>query len=374
MIKHSGFWPVPTVIVPLPTTPYAIHIEPGALAHLGDQLKPLIKGKTLLVVSHSQIYKAYGPQVHTALSEAGYRVVTCLIPQGERYKTFGTLQKIYDHCHSAHLDRTCGLVALGGGVVGDMTGFAAATWMRGLPVVQVPTSLLAMVDAAIGGKTGVNTAQGKNLIGAFHQPTLVMIDPLVLPTLPQREWQSGLAEVIKYGVIWDRTLFEILEQQEDLSHQEQVPSAVLLEILARSCQAKAQVVAKDEREGGLRALLNYGHTVGHAIETATRYHDFTHGEAVGLGMIAAGALAKDLGLWSAEDAKRQNALIAKVNLPTQFPTLDIQQLITLMQGDKKAQAGEIRFVLPTALGHAQLATTVLVPKVTQILNELLSHA
>ncbi|WP_287129946.1 3-dehydroquinate synthase [Candidatus Cyanaurora vandensis] len=362
---------MPTIAVALPNHPYQVQIELGALAQLGQHLKLLVQGRTLLVVSHPQIYKRYGTPLTTTLTQAGFTIATCLIPAGERYKTPTTLHKIYDHCHQARLDRTCGLVALGGGVVGDLTGFAAATWMRGVPVVQVPTSLLAMVDAAIGGKTGLNTPHGKNLIGAFHQPALVVVDPQVLVSLPPREWRSGLAEVIKYGVIWDHALFELLEQQPDLT-QRRLPTTVLLALLTRSCQAKAAVVVKDEREGGLRAVLNYGHTVGHAIETATAYRIYTHGEAVSLGMVAAGALAVHLGLWDPQTLQRQNALIAHAGLPTRLPKLDPTHLVTLMQGDKKNHAGELRFVLPTALGQALPATTVSPSVVEQVLQGLMT--
>ncbi|WP_218082380.1 3-dehydroquinate synthase [Anthocerotibacter panamensis] len=362
---------MPTISVPLPTHPYTLHL--AALNQLGALVQSQVRGRKLLLVSQPAIFNAWGERVLTSLGEAGYGVGVCLIPAGERFKNFRTLQRIFAECQNHGLDRGCGLVALGGGVVGDITGFAAATWLRGIPVVQVPTSLLAMVDAAIGGKTGVNTPQGKNLIGAFHQPALVLMDPEVLTTLPAREWRSGLAEVIKYGVIWDSQLFELLEQQPTLAAKK-LPPDTLLSLLTHAAQAKAQVVTKDEREGGLRAILNYGHTLGHAIETATHYRKYTHGEAVGLGMLGAGRLAVRLGLWSTEACARQDTLIARAGLPMQFPALDPGLLLSLMQGDKKVEAGRVRFVLPTRIGQAELVDNLPREKVLQVVQELVGTA
>jgi 3-dehydroquinate synthase len=361
---------MPTITVPLPTTPYTIHLT--ELSRIGELVRPLIPGRRLVVVSNPVIFGHYGEPLVASLRAAGYTVTTCLIPPGERFKTLKTLQTIHDHCHQTRIDRQSGVIALGGGVVGDLTGFAAATWLRGVAVIQVPTSLLAMVDASIGGKTGVNTPQGKNLVGAFHQPRCVLIDPTVLATLPSREWRSGLAEVIKYGVIWDKDLFTLLEHVPHLARQPKVPPEILMELLTRSAQAKAEVVSKDEKESGLRALLNYGHTIGHAIETATHYRTYTHGEAVGLGMKAAGQLAARLGIWSDSDAARQAALIAAAGLPTQFPHLDPDVLMQLMQGDKKVQNDHVRFILPTTLGHATLHDRVNPDEVRAVLQELVS--
>jgi 3-dehydroquinate synthase len=252
------------------------------------------------------------------------------------------------------------IVALGGGVVGDMAGFAAATWLRGIAVVQVPTTLLAMVDAAIGGKTGVNHPGGKNLIGAFHQPKLVLIDPAVLHTLPEREFRAGMAEVIKYGVIGDPALFGDLEAaaQRDplagLANRENVGEGLLERLLERSASAKAKVVAADEREGGLRAILNYGHTLGHTVETLSGYGTYLHGEAVGLGMLAAGEISLAMGLWRPEDQQRQRAVIAAAGLPLAWPALDPQAVLACLQGDKKVRSGRVRFVLPTAIGAVEI--------------------
>lgn len=346
------------IAVPLPDQPYNIVITPGGLEEVGDWLstgpKPLVKvGQRLLVVANPVVFKAYGEGLVNALSQAGYRVQSCLLPAGERYKTLRSIQKIYDAALTFRLERQSAMVALGGGVIGDMTGFAAATWLRGVGFVQVPTSLLAMVDAAIGGKTGVNHPQGKNLIGAFYQPRLVMIDPLVLQTLPPREFRAGMAEVIKYGVIWDLPLFEALEAAPRLDQYRYLDEQLRHRILTHSCQAKADVVSQDEKEAGLRAILNYGHTIGHGIESLMHYRGVNHGEAVALGMVAAGRIASMLGFWSDAEEQRQLALIKKAGLPTRLPVaLDFSAILAALQGDKKVEAGQVRFVMPKGLGAA----------------------
>ncbi len=357
-----------TLTVALPIAPYDIEIKPGGLGELGQHVKPLILGQKLLIVSHPAIYAAYGETIKTTLTQAGYETYVHLIPAGERFKTLKTWQGIHAQCYHYELDRRCGLIALGGGVVGDMTGFAAATWLRGIPFIQVPTSLLAMVDAAIGGKTGVNTPQGKNLVGAFHQPRLVLIDPQVLTTLPGREWRSGLAEVIKYGVIWDAELFMMLEKVTTLKTFSKIPLELVLSMIFHSCQAKAKIVAQDEKEGGLRAILNYGHTIGHALETATHYRRYTHGEAIGLGMQAAGQLAVNLDFWTQTEQDRQHFLLAKAGLPQTLPDLDLDDLLRLMQGDKKVQDRKLRFVLPTCIGQAKLVDTVISADILKVLG------
>ncbi|NCJ07859.1 3-dehydroquinate synthase [Synechococcales cyanobacterium C] len=365
-----------TVIpVSLPQNAYQILIAPGQLSHLGDRLQSSdcirgTLGSKMLIVSNPQIWKHYGELLVQTLTQAGFQVDFLLLPAGERYKTLKSLQKIYDAALRHRLERSSTLIALGGGVIGDMTGFAAATWLRGIAVIQVPTSLLAMVDAAIGGKTGVNHPQGKNLIGAFHQPRLVVIDPQTLKTLPAREFRAAMAEVIKYGVIWDAQLFAQLEQCPRLDRYRDLSEAQLAEILQRSCQAKADVVSKDEKEAGLRAILNYGHTIGHAIESLTGYRQFNHGEAVGLGMIAAGQISVALGLWSAQGLERQQQLIQGAGLPTHLPTeLDPNAVLELLQTDKKVAGGRVRFVLPTGIGTATLSDQV----PPEVIRAVLSH-
>lgn len=336
--------------VELPQQSYEILIAPGGLEHLGNWMQPLKLGQKVLLVSNPMIFRRYGEPIVAALTTAGFQVTSCLLPAGERYKTLSSIQKIYAAALEQRLERSSTIVALGGGVVGDMAGFAAATWLRGIAFVQVPTSLLAMVDASIGGKTGVNHPHGKNLIGAFHQPRLVLIDPQVLQTLPPREFRAGMAEVIKYGVIWDANLFEQLAAAERLDQQRYLPESLLQEILTRSCQAKAHVVGQDEKEAGLRAILNYGHTIGHAVESLTGYRVVNHGEAVAIGMVAAGQIAVALGLWEQTLTDRQRGLIEKAGLPTQLPAVGIDDLIAALQTDKKVCDGKVRFILPTQIG------------------------
>ncbi|RZM82098.1 3-dehydroquinate synthase [Leptolyngbya iicbica] len=352
------------ISVDIPQNPYDVVIAQDAIDHVGAWLsnheQPLVKpGQKLLVVSNPVIFRHYGDRLVQSLESVGYQVSTCILPAGERYKTLRSIQKIHDAAYDAKLERKSAMVALGGGVIGDMTGFAAATWLRGIGVIQVPTSLLAMVDASIGGKTGVNHPQGKNLIGAFHQPKLVVIDPQVLKTLPPREFRAGMAEVIKYGVIWDAELFAALEQTDRLDQYRYVEGELLQMILTRSCQAKAEVVAQDEKESGLRAILNYGHTIGHAVESATGYRVVNHGEAVAIGMVAAGKLATALNLWSRDDDQRQYQLIEKTKLPTAIPSqAGAEALIALLQGDKKVEDGRVRFILPKAIADVFITDQV----------------
>jgi 3-dehydroquinate synthase len=360
-----------TIPVDLPQDAYNITIAPGNLDHLGAQMQSLGLNGKVLVVSNASIFKPFGQRAIATLEAAGFAVSTCILPAGERYKTLSTLQKIYDAALENRLERSSTFVALGGGVIGDMTGFAAASWLRGVNVVQVPTSLLAMVDAAIGGKTGVNHPKGKNLIGAFHQPRLVLIDPQVLKTLPPREFRAAIAEVIKYGVIWDTQLFEQLEAAKRLDSRSYLSDELLQEILVRSCQAKAHVVSKDEKEAGLRAILNYGHTVGHAVESLTGYKLVNHGEGVAIGMVAAGQIAVELDLWDRSSSDRQLALIQKAGLPSKLPPeLDIEEILVALQSDKKVESGKVRFVLPTQIGAAKVTDQVPADLIRQVLKQI----
>ncbi|BAY25057.1 3-dehydroquinate synthase [Calothrix sp. NIES-2100] len=357
--------------VNLPQQCYEIAIAPGSLEQLGEKMSSLQLGKKVLLVSNPTIFKHYGEKAIASLQAAGFAVASCILPPGERYKNLNSIQKIYDAALENRLERSATIVALGGGVIGDMAGFAAATWLRGIHVVQVPTTLLAMVDSAIGGKTGVNHPQGKNLIGAFHQPRLVLIDPQVLKTLPMREFRAGMAEVIKYGVIWDAELFAQMEASKHLNQLRYIKPELIESILIKSCQAKADVVSKDEKEAGLRAILNYGHTIGHAIESLTGYRVVNHGEAVGIGMVAAGQIALELGMWQQEDTERQNALITKAGLPTQLPSgLDIEAIIDALQLDKKVKAGKVRFVLPTQMGVVTVTDEVPADIIRQVLQKM----
>ena len=285
-----------TIRVNIPQAAYDVKIAPGGLDSLGTWMTPLVKtGQKVLLVSNPVVFELYGERAIASLTQAGYQVCYCLLPAGEQYKTMTSIAKIHDAAYENRLERNSAMVALGGGVIGDMTGFAASSWLRGIAVVQVPTSLLAMVDASMGGKTGVNHPKGKNLIGAFHQPRLVLIDPQVLETLPIREFRAGVAEVIKYGVIWDLPLFKTLESAERLDDFNHVSVDLLQYMLEHSCQAKADVVSQDVKEGGIRAILNYGHTVGHAVESLTGYNQINHGEAVAIGMVAAAKIAEKNG-------------------------------------------------------------------------------
>ncbi len=359
-----------------PNRSYDIAIAAHSLKNLGEKLVAIglgKKSKKILIVSNPVIYKHYGETVHNSLNNAGFDVAHLILPAGERFKTANSLQKIYDAALEHRLERSSAIVALGGGVIGDMSGYAAATWLRGIDLVQVPTTLLAMVDSAIGGKTGINHPQGKNLIGAFYQPRLVWIDPEVLKTLPAREFRSAMAEVIKYGVIWDRELFDLLAQCDRLDQLRYISDELLQTILYRCAKAKAEVVSKDEKEGNLRAILNYGHTVGHAIESVTNYRLYNHGEAVGLGMLIAGAIAVDLGLWSAEDQAQQVALIAKTRLPQTLPAdIDQEAIVESLSTDKKVEAGKVRFILPTEIGHVTLSDRVTGDLVKQNLRQILT--
>jgi len=365
-----------TVTVDLPNRSYDIEIAHHRLKDLGAKLVEIGLGKKsnkVLIVSNPVIYKHYGETVSSSLTQAGFSFTNLILPAGERFKTANSLQKIYDAALAHRLERSSLIIALGGGVIGDVSGYAAATWLRGIDLIQVPTTLLAMVDSAIGGKTGINHPQGKNLIGAFHQPRLVWIDPEVLKTLPVREFRSAMAEVIKYGVIWDRDLFDLLANCDRLDQLRYVKPELLQSILYRCAKAKAEIVSKDEKEGNLRAILNYGHTVGHAIESVTNYRLYNHGEAVGLGMAIAGAIAVDLGLWSQQDQDRQMLLITKAGLPQTLPVnIDLDAITASLSTDKKVEAGKVRFILPTAIGSANLSDQVTTELVKQSLRKMIA--
>lgn len=362
---------MPVVLLNLPSYAYDIVIERNSLENLGKAIRARGLGQKspkVLIVSHPLLFKYYGAKLVQGLEEAGFLTSTLLLPPGERFKTSTTLQKIYDCAQANHLERSSLMIALGGGVIGDITGFAAATWLRGIDFIQVPTSLLAMVDASIGGKTGINHPRGKNLIGAFHQPRLVWIDPDLLKTLPGREFRSAMAEVIKYGVIWDEDLFKLLEQSARLDQLRYIPPDLLEEILTRSAQAKATIVMTDEKEKGLRALLNFGHTIGHGIETATRYK-INHGEAVGIGMVLASQIALREGLWTEDCHSRLLNLLHKAKLPQEIPDYaPIAEISNALWSDKKVEGGKLRFVLPTRIGKGTIADHISVDLVKEILT------
>ena len=361
-----------TITVSLERNPYDVIIGRSMVKDIGSALAdlPIRSGTKILVVSNPDVARPYGDSCLSGLRAAGFNPVLLEIDAGEERKTLQTLSLILDKAQQEGLERTSMMLALGGGVVGDMTGFAAACWLRGIGIVQVPTTLLSMVDASIGGKTGVNHPKGKNLIGAFHQPRLVVIDPLTLNTLPVREFRAGMAEVIKYGVIGDPDLFSRLEEASDLSDPAAMDPTLLHDILVLSAEAKAAVVADDEREGGRRAILNYGHTFGHVVETLTGYGTWLHGEAVAIGMAAVGRLAVQKGLWSEADQQRQLKLIEKAGLPVAWPTLDREAALRTLQGDKKVRHGRLRFVLPTRIGNVIISDEISNEDVSRCLASL----
>ena len=340
-----------TVKVNLGDRSYDIEIGTG-LDQAGARLQGLGFGQKMALVTNPAIKKLYGQRVLDSLKAAGYLVMTIEIPDGEQYKNLDWANAIYTALLINSFDRKSALVALGGGVIGDLTGFAAATFMRGVPFAQIPTTLLAMVDSSVGGKTGVNHPMGKNMIGAFYQPKKVLMDLGVLKTLPKEEFLSGLAEVIKYGVIFDAEFFDYLDKNRDKVLA--LDPEALTHIIKRSCEIKAEVVSKDEREGGLRAILNFGHTVGHAIETAENY-TMRHGEAVAIGMVYASRLSHKTGLCDSSVPERVERLVKAYGLPINLAALSRKpsptELMDTMQVDKKAEGGKVKFVLPKTIGE-----------------------
>ena len=369
MVASSTLRRIP---VALERNPYEVVIGAGGLAGIGAELKQagIREGRRILVVSNADVAGPYGATCLDSLRRNGFEAELLVIEAGEQHKTPATVASIHDAAFDQRLERSSLMLALGGGVVGDMTGFAAATWLRGVGVVQVPTTLLAMVDAAIGGKTGVNHPGGKNLIGAFHQPRLVLIDPDTLSTLPRREFRAGMAEVIKYGILGDAELFQTLEACRAPDSAQGLGNSVLETILERSASAKARVVAEDEREGGLRAILNYGHTFGHVVETLCGYGTWLHGEAVAIGMVAVGQLAMIRGSWSADDMERQQQLIAQCGLPSAWPKLDPEAVLKTLQGDKKVLDGKLRFILPTAIGSVEIRDDITREEILRCLEQI----
>jgi 3-dehydroquinate synthase len=335
---------------------YDIVIGPGLLAELGELTRANAVGKRVLLVSDETVAGLYGTAAGRALESAGYSVTHATVPPGEASKSGEQLFHLFDRAVAAGLDRHAIVVALGGGVVGDLAGFMAATYLRGIRLVQVPTTLLAMVDSAVGGKTGINLPQGKNLVGSFHQPVLVLCDTDALTSLPRREFDSGLAEVIKHGVIWDADLFAFLEQQMDAIRTGD--AAARAHIVARSCAIKAAVVAQDERESGLRAILNFGHTLGHAVENVAGYGAYLHGEAIGIGMAFAARVSERVAGLPVAEGQRLLALVQRAGLPVAAPDLAWRDLRRAMEVDKKGTDGRPRFVLAERIGKVAFGCEV----------------
>jgi shikimate kinase/3-dehydroquinate synthase len=328
---------------------YDIRIGNGNLPQLGPRLAKLGCTGRVGLVTNPRIHKLYGPAVSRSLVKAGYRTHTMIVPEGERYKSLEWASRLYDSMIEKRFERGSTLVALGGGVIGDLAGFAAGTFLRGINVVQVPTTLAAQVDASIGGKTAVNHPSGKNLIGVFHQPRLVWIDTRVLRTLSEREYRSGIAEVIKYGIIADAEFFGFLE--DNMGGLLRREDGIVRMAVRRSCEIKGRVVREDERESGLRRILNYGHTLGHALETASGYRRYLHGEAVAIGMAFSARLAKHLGMCSGDTLRRQLDLIKRAGLSVSLPKTRPADILKNMKLDKKVKGEAIHFVLADRIGH-----------------------
>ena len=329
---------------------YPICIAPDALA----QVAGYVQSRRCMIVTNTTVAPLYLEQVSLALQAAGKQVEQLILPDGESYKTLDTLNLIFNALLENRCERNTTLVALGGGVIGDITGFAAASYMRGVPFVQIPTTLLSQVDSSVGGKTGVNHALGKNMIGAFYQPRAVVSDTRTLASLPARELSAGLAEVIKYGAIIDMEFFAWLEQ--NCASIRNLDQAALAYAIGRSCEIKAEIVRLDERESGLRAILNFGHTFAHAIESAMGYGVWLHGEAVGCGMVMAADLSQRLGYISLADKARISALVAAAGLPVMAPPIGTSTWLDWMQVDKKNEHGQIKFILLNGMGRAVIET------------------
>lgn len=329
---------------------YRIRFGSGILSVLGSLCRELALGDKVAVVTNPTVGKHYLEPVSSSLAAAGFKVQQVEIPDGESYKNSRTLDRIYDALIEGGLNRHSFLVALGGGVVGDMAGYAAATFLRGIPFVQVPTTLLAQVDSSVGGKTGINHPLGKNLIGAFYQPRLVLIDTDTLETLPEREYLSGLAEVVKYGAVCDAAFFDLLADGSGrlLARDKEM----LLAAIRSSCALKASVVERDEREGGYRAVLNYGHTFAHAVESLTGYSQYLHGEAVAVGMARAARLSEAKGYAKNEQTERIVDLLSSLGLPTELPAFTADQYLEAMLRDKKVRDSGINFVFNRGIGDS----------------------
>ncbi|HYG22240.1 MAG TPA: 3-dehydroquinate synthase [Verrucomicrobiae bacterium] len=339
-----------SVNVPLGNRRYEIAIGPKLIQELGPRCQKLSLGRRCAVISDTNVAPLFASAAQRSLAKAGFDPVLITVPAGETAKALRVVERCYEELAKHRLERKSFIVALGGGVVGDLAGFVAATYLRGIPFVQVPTTLLAHVDSSVGGKVGVNLKAGKNLVGAFHQPKLVLCDIQTLKTLPEREFRSGLAEVIKYGIIYDAELFMLLER--NLPKLLKRNPGTLSEVIARCCEIKADVVVQDEKEGGLRAILNFGHTVGHGLEAISRYGKYLHGEAISIGQVAAAEIsARQNGLPS-DDVRRIRSLFEKAGLPTQvkLTASERRQLFDAMRLDKKVSAGEIQFVLAERIG------------------------
>jgi 3-dehydroquinate synthase len=357
------------VKVELGNRSYEILIGRDLLADLGRRCQKLGLGSRCAIITDSNVAPHYARDTQGLLEAAGFQTTLITIPPGEKSKSLKYVGYCYDAMARHRLERKSFVVALGGGVVGDLAGFVAASYLRGIPFIQIPTTLLAQVDSSVGGKTGINLKAGKNLVGAFYQPRLVVCDLATLDTLPDRELRAGMAEVIKYGIIYDAPFFQRLEKQVDAALDRD--SAVLAKIVARCCEIKAEVVSQDETETGLRAILNFGHTIGHALEAISGYGKYLHGEAISIGQVYAARLSQKVGL-SKTDAERIHNLFERAGLPTEARLNPAQKknLLAAMKLDKKVSAGEIKFVLARRIGAVQFGQSVPEADVLATLDEI----
>jgi len=345
-----------TVRVELGERSYDILIGDGLLGNAGPWLRELGLRGTGIVVSDTTVGKLYGHRVISSLMDAGFKAALYTMPAGEEHKNLDEARKIYEEMIRLGLERGSFAISLGGGVVGDIAGFAAATFLRGIHFVQIPTSLLAQVDASVGGKVGVNLPQGKNIIGSFYQPRGVLIDPSLLATLARRHLCAGFAEVIKHAVIRDAAHFDFLEK--DFKKALSLEAPCLEKLIGRSCEIKSEIVARDEREGGVRMILNFGHTIGHALETVTGYRSYIHGEAVAIGMAHAAAIAMRLAHLSREDYRRIVTLIESFGLPVRMEGVSAEDILSAIRRDKKTRDGKVNFVLPRRIGEVFVTNEV----------------
>ncbi|MFC1747039.1 3-dehydroquinate synthase [Candidatus Neomarinimicrobiota bacterium] len=360
-----------TISVDLGVRSYPIHIGSGLLSSLPEVLGSLHVEGEIGLISTSPVHKLYGNQVEDALRSADCKVTTALVPDGEKAKDLGIVMQIYDTLLAADLDRTSILVALGGGVIGDLTGYVAATLFRGISFIQIPTSLLAMVDASIGGKTGVNHSRGKNLIGVIHQPKAVLIDPECTHTLPRRELTAAYAEILKVGAIVDREFFlHLAAKSSTILDLEDIRP--LEDAIVRACRIKAQVVSEDEYEGDRRRILNFGHTLGHALEATLGYGAIRHGEAVAMGMVGAGYLSVRYAGLTHDELQALTESLSAMDLP-RLPPFDVNQVISYIHHDKKVRRGTLHFVLLEALGHAIVSTAVSEKDLHEVIILLQEH-
>ncbi len=341
-----------SLLVGLQERSYSIVFGQNLITNVGEYLVDIKFPKNIALVTNLTVLDLYGQTVLTSLETAGFTCSVITVPEGEEYKNLATLELIYDQLIEGNFDRGSGLIALGGGVVGDMAGYAAATFLRGIPFVQIPTTILSQVDSSVGGKTAVNHRLGKNLIGAFYQPRLVLIDIDTLKTLDRREVRAGIAEIVKYGIISDAEFFAWLEN--NVSELLELEPEALLHAVKRSCQIKSDIVEIDEREGSVRALLNYGHTFGHAIESLCGYGEWRHGEAVACGMVVASRIAHNLGLADEGSTARISTLLRNFQLPVDAPDFALHQFVTAMRRDKKVREGSLTLVLNQGIGSAKL--------------------